>query len=39
VAAPRGRLGRLLEGLFAVDPVDVWLERLRSHGVPCSRAT
>ncbi len=34
-AAPRGRLGRLLEGLFAGDPVEVWLERLRSHGVPC----
>ncbi len=38
VASPRGRLGRLLEGLFAADPVDVWLERLRSHGVPCERA-
>ncbi len=37
-AAPRGRLGRLLEGLFAADPVDVWLERLRSHEVPCERA-
>ena len=37
VAAPRGRLGRLLEGLFAIDPVEVWLERLRSHGVPCAR--
>ena len=37
-AAPRGRLGRLLEGIFVVDPVEVWLERLRSHGVPCGRA-
>ncbi|MFQ5880525.1 MAG: CoA transferase [Dehalococcoidia bacterium] len=36
---PRGRLGRLLEGIFIADPVDVWLERLRSHGVPCERAT
>ncbi|MBI2914071.1 MAG: CoA transferase, partial [Chloroflexi bacterium] len=25
-AAPRGRLGRLLEGLFAADPAQVWLE-------------
>jgi len=37
-AAPRGRLGRLLEGLFAADPVEVWLERLRSQGVPCRPA-
>ncbi|MCH7998947.1 MAG: CoA transferase [Chloroflexi bacterium] len=37
-AAPRGRLGRLLEGIFAADPVDLWLERLSSHGVPCARA-
>ncbi len=37
-APPRGRLGRLLEGLFAADPVDLWLERLRTHGVPCDRA-
>ena len=36
-AAPRGRLGRLLEGLLAADPVEVWLERLRSHGVTCQR--
>ena len=36
-APPRGRLGRLLEGLFAADPVEVWRERLRSHGVPCQR--
>ena len=36
-AAPRGRLGRLLEGIFAPDPVEVWLERLRSHGVPGER--
>ena len=34
---PRGRLGRLLEGIFAADPVDVWLERLRAHGVPAER--
>ncbi|HEU4759026.1 MAG TPA: CoA transferase [Dehalococcoidia bacterium] len=33
-ARPRGRLGRLLERLFAADPVDVWLQRLASHGVP-----
>ena len=37
-APPRGKLGRLLEGIFAADPVEVWLERLRSHGVPCARA-
>ena len=37
-SAPRGSLGRLLEGLFAADPVGVWLERLQSHGVPCERA-
>jgi crotonobetainyl-CoA:carnitine CoA-transferase CaiB-like acyl-CoA transferase len=35
VAAPRGRLGRLLEVIFAEDGVEVWLRRLRSHGVPC----
>ena len=34
-AAPRGRLGRLLERLFAADSAGVWLERLRGHGVPC----
>ena len=34
-SAPRGRLGRLLEGIFAADPAEVWLQRLRSHGVPC----
>ncbi len=33
-APPRGRLGRLLERLFANDPAGVWLERLRSRGVP-----
>ncbi len=38
VASPRGSLGRLLEGLFAADPVDLWLERLSAHGVPCDRA-
>ena len=37
-AAPRGRLGRLLEGIFAADPLEVWLERLQAHGVPCERA-
>ena len=36
-APPRGRLGRLLEGIFVADPVEVWLERLSSHGVPCER--
>ena len=35
---PRGRLGRLLEGIFAADPAGVWLERLDAHGVPCERA-
>ncbi len=34
-AAPRGRLGRLLESLFAEDPARVWVERLRAHDVPC----
>lgn len=38
VAPPRGRLGRLLERLFAADPMEVWLERLWSHAVPCERA-
>ena len=37
-SAPRGRLGRLLEGIFAADPVGVWLERLRAHDVPCEPA-
>ncbi len=37
-AAPRGRLGHLLEAIFAADPVDLWLERLSAHGVPCDRA-
>ncbi len=36
--SPRGRLGRLLESIFAADPVEVWLQRLRAHGVPCQRA-
>jgi len=35
-SAPRGRLGRLLEGIFAADPAEVWLRRLQSHGVPCA---
>ncbi len=34
---PRGRLGRLLEGIFVTDPVDLWLERLSSHAVPCGK--
>lgn len=38
-AAPRGRLGRLLEGLFAADPLEVWLRRLQAHGVPVSPTT
>ena len=33
-AAPRGRLGRLLERHFAEDPAAVWLKRLEAHGVP-----
>ena len=37
-AAPRGGLGRLLEAIFIADPVDLWLERLSAHGVPCDRA-
>ncbi len=37
-SAPRGRLGRLLEGIVVADPVEVWLERLSAHGVPCERA-
>ena len=37
-SAPRGKLGRLLEGIFAADPVDVWLKRLQSHRVPAERA-
>ncbi len=36
-AAPRGGLGRLLEAIFAADPVELWLERLRAHGVPCEK--
>lgn len=38
-APPRGRLGRLLESIFAADPVAVWLRRLEAHGVPCLRAS
>ncbi len=37
-APPRGKLGRLLEGIFAADPADVWLRRLNAHGVPCEGA-
>ncbi len=36
-AAPRGGLGRLLEGLFAADPVELWLERLSAHSVPSEK--
>ncbi len=36
-AAPRGGLGRLLEAIFAADPVELWLERLSAHGVPCEK--
>lgn len=38
VAPPRGRLGRLLEGIFEADPVTVWLRRLEAHGVPARRS-
>jgi crotonobetainyl-CoA:carnitine CoA-transferase CaiB-like acyl-CoA transferase len=34
-APPRGRLGRLLESIFAGEAAETWLQRLRSHGVPC----
>ncbi len=34
-AAPRGRLGRLLEALFAEDAAQVWVRRLEANGVPC----
>jgi crotonobetainyl-CoA:carnitine CoA-transferase CaiB-like acyl-CoA transferase len=34
-APPRGRLGRLLEGLFRQEPAPVWLRRLQAHGIPC----
>ena len=34
-AAPRGALGRVLEGLFAEDAAEVWVRRLQAHGVPC----
>ncbi|GBD14168.1 hypothetical protein HRbin25_00036 [bacterium HR25] len=37
-APPRGRLGRLLESIFARDDVAVWLRRLQGRGVPCQRA-
>jgi crotonobetainyl-CoA:carnitine CoA-transferase CaiB-like acyl-CoA transferase len=33
-APPRGRLGRLLEGIFAADPAGLWLRRLNACGVP-----
>lgn len=38
-APPRGRLGRLLEGIFAADPAALWLKRLGACGVPCSGDT
>jgi crotonobetainyl-CoA:carnitine CoA-transferase CaiB-like acyl-CoA transferase len=31
----RGRLGRLLEGLFAQDSAEVWRKRLQAKGIPC----
>ena len=34
-AAPGGRLGRVIESLFAEDEADTWLRRLRAHGIPC----
>ena len=37
VAPPRGRRGRLLETIFVADPLDLWLERLSSHGIPCDK--
>ncbi len=36
-ADPRGRLGRLLESLFAEDASDVWHRRLEANSVPCER--
>ena len=36
-AAPRGGLGRLLEAIFAADPVELWLERLSAHSVPSEK--
>lgn len=33
-APPRGRLGRVLEELFAEDDAALWLRRLQAHGVP-----
>lgn len=39
VAPPRGGLGRVLEPIFAADPVAVWLRRLESHGVPVRRVS
>jgi len=34
-APPRGRLGRLLESLFAEDVAEVWVRRMETNGVPC----
>jgi len=34
---PRGRLGRLLESLFAEDSAEVWLRRLQAQAVPAER--
>jgi crotonobetainyl-CoA:carnitine CoA-transferase CaiB-like acyl-CoA transferase len=35
-SAHRGELIPFLEGLFATEKRDVWLSRLRGHGVPCA---
>jgi len=35
-AENRGELIPFLEGLFATATRDVWLSRLRNHGVPCA---
>jgi len=34
-APPRGRLGRLLEAIFAQDRAEVWRRRLQARGIPC----
>jgi crotonobetainyl-CoA:carnitine CoA-transferase CaiB-like acyl-CoA transferase len=34
-AAPRGRLGRLLESLFEEDAQEIWIRRLLANEVPC----
>ena len=35
----RGRLGRLLEEIFAEDGIEVWVQRLEANGVPCRQVT